>query len=174
MRSTLKKLLTRQIPGEGGKEKTPEEGAAKETPKEDEKEDLELKPVEVPKSSVKIEELMAHFVTLVEKTRSLVAFSQRAIVLSENLGEIRVGIERYMADVQHYISEKETERAEFVEKEKALKAKCKETERECKILRGDDELLNSLSPEEVTKYVDFVMEAVGQVAVAKYLTHKSE
>jgi len=166
MRSTLKKLLLIQTTGA----KPVEAPKNEEDCESNENAEPDTLSVEVPKSSVDSSEMLDNFVALLDKLRTLLAQCERAGALSRTLCGFREGMEKYMADVQKCIADESNERAELVQKEKSLNAQLKEVARECKILRGDDSLLNSLSPEEVTKYVDFVMEAVGQVAVAKYLT----
>jgi len=114
--------------------------------------------------------MLAQNIALVNKLQALISCCERTEAMSRAIAGIRERMVRYMADVQQCITEQEKLRAEFVEKKKSLEKQCKDTEYQCKILRGDEALMNSLSPEEVTKQVDFVMEAIGQLAVAKYLT----
>jgi len=166
MRSTLKKLLLIQTTGAtpAAEEKVEDEEDKKELPK--------TVVVDVPKCQVEAAQVAQHNCAVMEGLHSLLIQCQRAGAMSRALSVIRSGMERYMVDVQKCLTEQESQRTEFMEKEKTLRAQVKEAERECRILRGDDDLLKCLPPEEVTKYVDFVMEAVGQVAVAKYLTKK--
>jgi len=165
MRSTLKKLLVMQGGAKPGEDKTKEqkEAPAKRKPE---------KPLELQKPSVAPSELMTRNAALVCNLCSLVEQCQRVEALSSKLCSIREGLEKYMTLVQQWIAEQEKKHEEFVKQEQELQAKCQEAERRNKVLRGDDEVLKTLSAEEVAKFTDFVMEAVGQVAVAKYLTKK--
>jgi len=168
MRSTLKKLLVMQTTGgaKGGEEdKTREQ---QEKPTENKPEE----PLAVPKPSVEAKDVLTHHAALVCHLRSLMEQCQRVEALSCTLCSIREGLEQYMALAQKWIADQEKKHDEFVAQEKDLIAKCKEAERRNQVLRGDDAVLKTLTAEEVSKFTDFVMEAVGQVAVAKYLTKK--
>jgi len=171
MRSTLKKLLLLQTTGgnAGNKDKSKEEKVASD---ENDNEGAEPQNVEVPKWAIDSSEILGHHVALLDKLHILTAQCERTGALTRTLCGFRTEMEKYIGDVQKCISDEATEREELVKKEKSLETEFKDANRECQILRGDNSLLNTLSPEEVTKYVDFVMEAVGQVAVAKYLTKK--
>jgi len=170
MRSTLKKLLLLQTTGSEGAPKKKENKSENEKPKAADSD----KPLEIPKPSVSAEDVAAHCNTLVSRIYGLVEQCERVGALSSTLCDIRNGLEQYMKQVQQWIGEQWKKHDEFVEKEKDLRAKCEEAERKNQILRGDDDALKGLSAEEVTKYTDYVMEAVGQVAVAKYKVSQKE
>jgi len=168
MRSTLKKLLLLQTTGCEGNTPPPDQKVAEEG-----KPSISLEPPkEVPKPSVSVDEVMARNRALVCKIRELVEHCERVGALSYTLCGIRDGLEKYMQQVQQWITEQSKKHEEFVTQEKDLVAKCNDAERKNKVLRGDDGVMKTLTMDEVTRYIDFVMEAVGQVAVAKYLTKK--
>jgi len=167
MRSTLKKLLLLQTTGCEGN--TP----AKEASKEEKTVSTTAEPVgDVPKPSVTADEVMTRNTSLITSVYSLIEQCERVGALSDTLCKIHDGLEHYMTQMAEWITEQTKKYEEFVAKEKELEAQCQEAERKNQILRGDEGVLKTLTMDEVTRYVDFVMEAVGQVAVAKYLTKK--
>jgi len=168
MRSTLKKLLLMQTTGCEGNTPNTEAKPSEEKPA------VKAEPAQraITDPSVSVSEVMTRHARLMAAIHSLVEQCERVGALSSTLCTIREGLDHYMKQVEQWISEQTQKHEEFVAKEKELEDKCKEAERKNQILRGDDAVLKTLTMEEVTKYVDFVMEAVGQVAVAKYLTKK--
>jgi len=166
MRSTLKRLMLMQTTGCEGNTKP---DAGKDGEKKN-KEELPQPPKELPKPSVSAEEVMRRNSALVESLYTVVEQCERVGALSNTLCQIRDGLVHYIAQVEQWITEQTQKHEEFVQKEKELEDQCKEAQRKNQILRGDDAVLKTLTMEEVTKYVDYVMDAVGQVAVQKYLT----
>jgi len=166
MRSTLKKLLLMQTTGCENNNPVDEVNGT------EEKKPQESEPIVIPKSSISVDDVLSRHSLLLANVHGLVEQCERVCALSNTLCHIRSELEQYMKQVEQWIAEQTKKHEEFVVKEKELEAKCKEAERKNKILRGEDAVLKTLTMDEVTRYVDFVMEAVGQVAVAKYLTKK--
>jgi len=167
MRSTLKKLLLMQTTGcEGNTPPKDDSPADKPKVSQSGTKQQTIKP------SVSADSVMTRSICLMNTLQSLVEQSEKVGALSSALCKIYDGLVKYMSDVEQWMAEQTKKHDEFVAQEKDLEAKCKEAQRKNQVLRGDESVLKTLTMEEVTQYIDFVMEAVGQVAVAKYLTKK--
>ena len=118
-------------------------------------------------------EVAAQCEALAGRLCALGAECRRVGAVAGVLGDARARLARLVTAMPGVVAAERAQRAACAQTEQALAAQCAAVERECRLLRGDDAVLGeALAPEHVSACVDFIVEAVGQMAVAKYLTKK--
>ena len=144
-----------------------DEDEAKEKEKEEEEEEEEGAAAEQA-----AREAVAQCEVLAARLDALGAECRRVGALAGVLGEARGQLVQLVRAMPGVVAAERAQRAAGAQTERALAEQCAAVERECRLLRGDDTVLDGLTPEHVSACVDFIVEAVGQMAVAKYLTQK--
>lgn len=109
---------------------------------------------------------------LADRLCALGAECRRVGAAAAVLGAARAQLEQLVQAMPGVVAAERAQREACAQTERALAEECAAVERECRLLRGDDTVLEALTPEHVSACVDFIVEAVGQMAVAKYLTQK--